>query len=287
MEAQKSLSSEVIRRFREERRISQAVLANGIMSRQALNKFETRGTSISSEKLFSLLDRMNVTIEEYLSAIEYRGETEKKEIERKFIQCLKEPAKMTDFLDYLSGRFHLTDDPYYRIKFSQFTLEFAYINEEDYMSKAEEIDYIKNFLNRIEDWGVFELTVYSNCLFIFESEYIINTFRRNNSKIQKFVNQKGFKTTLYSLIDNCLILFLSRNEIDHFEKVLPTLFDISNTFENAYQRILYNIFKKISVKKTAFVMTDIDRELSILNYLGYEKKAAEIEETLRRFFQSI
>lgn len=56
----------LIRQLRQDRHLSQKFLAQGICSREAITKFEQRGTDLSAKNLFLILDKMNITIEEFV-----------------------------------------------------------------------------------------------------------------------------------------------------------------------------------------------------------------------------
>lgn len=55
----------LIRNLRKERKLSQQFLSEGITTREAVSRFENRGTNITADTLFQFLDKMNVTLEEY------------------------------------------------------------------------------------------------------------------------------------------------------------------------------------------------------------------------------
>ncbi|OQO70032.1 hypothetical protein BH747_08980 [Enterococcus villorum] len=274
-------SGEVIREMRTARNLSLQFLANGIMSREALNKFELRNTSISSDKLFTILSRMNVSVEEYLIQLEANYYIEKKQIEKNFIEVLNKKKDSTLFINELKHKFTLSNDPYYYLKYCQFSLELAVKNQSSLTDLKNEIEAIKSYLNRIEHWGIFELTIFSNCLFVFDIDYILIVLNRIKNKVTSYTEHTpDLKKKLYYFYLNCLILFTKKNRLDLFPVVLPLVKQLSEDPSYMYYRISFNIFEKIYIEQAQFSLESIKKELDILDYLGYSQLGEDIRDTL-------
>lgn len=275
-------SGEIIRELRMARKLSQQFLSDGIMSREALNKFELRNTSISSEKLFALLNRMNVSIDEYFIQIEEDFFDKKKEIEIEFIQIMNAESKQEEFLSKLNKQYSLTGDPYYHLKYCQYSLEFTKKNEGNFATMTMEIRTLKSYLNGNEHWGLFEFSMFTNCLFIFESEYIIDILHRIKSKMRYYSKNPQIKNELYYFYINALILFTERGKFDLYKHVLLQLKELSTDLVYMYGRISYLIFYKIYMEKESFTINSIKNELDILEYLGYTQLRKDIILTVEK-----
>lgn len=68
---------ELIRNLRKERGLTQSQLAEGISSRTTLSSLENNKTDITTSILFAYLERMNVSIQEYLFYFNDSTNTEK------------------------------------------------------------------------------------------------------------------------------------------------------------------------------------------------------------------
>lgn len=169
----------LLRKLRTDRKLSQSFLAKGITTREAITRFEHRGSHIASTTLFLFLEKMNISPEEYYFLLNDCKLTEKQQIDLEGIAYLNRPNEQAAYLKRLETAFFSSSDPFYSLIKAQYKLLYAKFNDstEQLLDCEKDRQTIITYLNRIEDWGRFELSLFSNLLFIFESSYIIDTFK--------------------------------------------------------------------------------------------------------------
>lgn len=276
-------SNEVLKALREERGFTIARLAEGIMSRETLNKFELRGTSMSSEKLTQILSKLNVTYEEYLNRLDMPSMDSKKVYDRLFRQALMHPneEKYQALLQQLSEQYAETGDVFFQIKIEQFTIEYNYMKHHTLAGSQSGIDYITDYLNSIDSWGKFEISIFGSCMFAFSNDYIYGNLNRLNRRIHTFIKESPIHSDFSHILLNALILLVAiRKDYTYGPKLLAQLFEYTDDPNYMYEKICGNIFSKVIEKKDQFKISDVEKERSILTYLGYEDVAKGIEEVL-------
>jgi len=276
-------SHEVIKALREERGITISSLAKDIMSREALNKFELRGTSLSSEKLTKILAKLNVTYEEYLHRLDMSSLDTKKKYDILFKQAVLHgnEEKYQSLSLSLEQKYAETAEMFYAIKKEQFAIEYNYIQNRSLKGSQEGIRFIKKYLNSIETWGKFEISIFGSCMFAFPNEYIYGNLNRLNRRIHSFIADSPIHSDFSHILLNALILLVAiRKDYTYGPKLIDKLQEYTNDPNYMYEKICGNIFSKVIKKKEMFTLNDIERELSILQYLGYDEVANGIEQAL-------
>ncbi|MBF8808445.1 MAG: helix-turn-helix domain-containing protein [Enterococcus lacertideformus] len=203
--------SSLIRKLRKERNLTQEQLTRGISQRGTLAAFESRGTKISFELLVNYLERMNVTLEEYQFLLNNNSLTNKQKLTNYFISS-KTITREQELK--LLNEYEKTGNIYYRLIYAQRKLITNYLyNRSTIKLDIEEIAVIKNYLEKIETWGHFELTIFSNCLFIFDDQYIIHSFQTSVSKMKTYIDATYYPELLSNFILNGLRLSFNRHSV--------------------------------------------------------------------------
>lgn len=197
--------NEIIKELRTERNISQQSLAMGITTRESVSNFERRGTNITSNTLIEFLDKMNVSLEEYYYLLNDKNLTQKQKTfvdGAKYFGDIKEQKK---YLKMLESMYMSTNDSAYLLITSQYRLLYSMKNNDSKTNELkDDIENIKNHLNNVYNWGRFELSLFTNVLFIFNSEYIYSTYRRVIKDMKLYSNHPYYKDNIGIFIKNCL-----------------------------------------------------------------------------------
>lgn len=276
-------SNQVIKALREERGFTISNLAQDIMSREALNKFEIRGTSLSSDKLTQILDRLNVTYEEYLNRLDMSSLDTKKKYDTLFKQAITygNEEKYQALSLHLLQKYQETNDVFYAIKKEQFAIEYNYMQKHTLKGSEQGIEYIIAYLNRIETWGKFEISIFGSCMFAFTNDYIYSNLNRLNRRIHSFIAASPLHSDFAHILLNALILLVAiRKDYTYGQKLLEQLLEYTHDPNYMYEQICANIFEKVIEKKDNFIIGDIEKELDILIYLGYVDIADGIKEVV-------
>lgn len=169
---------QLIRRLRKERGLTQAQLAEGISSRTTLSTLENNKTDVNINTLFSYLDRLNVSIQEYLFYFNDSSNTEKELATKYFYDNIVKKRDIEieqRILDYQS-KYKDSKDFYYCCLSIELKLFLNKKKDKTVFDVREDTEIIKKYLERVTQWGHFEMSIFANCLYIFTSEYIRATF---------------------------------------------------------------------------------------------------------------
>lgn len=276
--------NELIRKLRKERHLSQAFLAEGITTREAVSKFETRGTEISAQTLFAFLNKMNIEPEEYVFLLQSKNIFKQKINQVGKLLMQSGTHEQQSYIKELNQYYFETNDPFYKLISCQYQLLFnsEKLKDSEKFKSCEKV--IKDYLNQVENWGRFELTLYSNVLFIFDSDLILATHKNVISKMKIYNSNAYYKYSITTFFHNVEMLFCVRKDFSSFQKILPYYKNQTKEADYCYERINYLIFEKIAQKGSSFKISEISNELSILNYLGYKQIATDITSFVEQTF---
>lgn len=274
--------NELVRELRQSRNLSQKFLAQDICSRETLTKFEQRGTQMSSKKLFQILDKMNINVEEFMFLLQNGELPFKQQVYREGILSLHDEKKHNFFLEQLDKYYQSTNDKYYRLLFCLFTINGNTISQTT--KDRESIQYLTDYLNQIDTWGRFELSLFINGLSFFSSVYILNAYKTNIPKMYAYTKNPHYQDGLLSFFNNVGITLIIRKDLNILAELLPEYNTLTKNKAYASDRINYLILKKIVDAGDHFEISMIDKEIEILNYLGFESVATSICSILKTLY---
>lgn len=207
---------ELIKKLRVERNFTQAELAHGISKRTTLTSFENHSDSINVKTLFLYLDRLNITLEEYMFMYSENNINSKQKIAQKLYSHDKK-----FFMDIYAK----TNDFYYYYLYIQ---KCFIENPTSPPNDKFIVNVVYDHLMRVETWGHFEIALFSNCLTLFSEEYLTIVFDNAVKKINYFSKSPYFSNDLQKLLINALyVVYLYDYKI-----FKPILLDTIKKIEN-------------------------------------------------------
>ena len=87
---------EFIKKIRKEKYLTQKELAEGILSKNFLSKFERGESKITSEIFMNLLERLNVSLDEFEQLVT------SKHSQKEFLQKLRQLLSQREYMKFLS-----------------------------------------------------------------------------------------------------------------------------------------------------------------------------------------
>ncbi|WP_261806511.1 Rgg family transcriptional regulator [Lapidilactobacillus luobeiensis] len=261
--------AELFAKLRKERGISQEKLAQGISSRSAIAVFENRHTKLSLEYAISYLERMNITLDEYMYLFNENHLSEKRQLTKQLFS--KNPQESAQAEKLIQQKFQETGDLYFEYQLleidlaelprHQLPIEIDHLNE-----LAPKIKKITQHLDRVETWGRFELSMFANCCYLFETEHLISSLNSAIAKMLDYQEKNYTSRYLGILLRNCLRLALERDSDDLLQVTLNHLDSIQPNQDDLITCVLSRFFKRITVLPPAEYQSDseIRQLLSIL-----------------------
>lgn len=213
----------LLKKLRTERNLSQRKLAADISERSTLATFEQKGHRIAFDILYKYLDRLNVTLEEFEYHLTNNQLNEKKQLSKQFHNAYYQHDfdQLAVLIEESKTTYQETQDFFYYLLYSQYYLilkKKGYVHTIDETERIETV--IKGYLDKIETWGRFEITIFANLMFLFTDEYILFQIEQLN-KQEFYNNLLSLNYHIYSkLLTNAAFLFIDRSQIDHLKQIL-------------------------------------------------------------------
>ncbi|WP_195957030.1 Rgg/GadR/MutR family transcriptional regulator [Enterococcus gallinarum] len=273
----------LLKKLRTERNLSQRKLAADISERSTLATFEQKGHRIAFDILYKYLDRLNVTLEEFEYHLTNNQLNEKKQLSKQFHNAYYQHDydQLAILIDESKTTYQETQDFFYYLLYSQYYL---ILKKKDFLHTIDETEKIeaaiKSYLDKIETWGKFEITIFANLMFLFTDEYILFQIEQLN-KQEFYNNLLSLNYHIYSkLLTNAAFLFIDRNQIDHLKQIL--FYMTKNIpLDNDRIRLMIRYFEGIIAIFHGEIETGkqtITKAIEILHFLGQSAYAAELSE---------
>lgn len=215
---------ELLRKFRKERGLSQKELAHKITSRESLVKYESGKNQIPLIPLLAFLKKMNIELDEclfYLNKI--NGNHPRQKLNQLLSQLEDVQLPIDDRLRNLELDIKKTksivDKRNYLIaKGYQWHL---LPNDERKFTLHDKV-YIKAIMNHLEkvaEYGRFEIVTFTSLAFLFTTEFI----QMQASKVERMGDNENFLSSLCTLYHVLFLLMLERKESGYSKEYIEKL----------------------------------------------------------------
>nr|WP_276551294.1 Rgg/GadR/MutR family transcriptional regulator [Lactiplantibacillus paraplantarum] len=232
---------QLIRKLRKERGLTQAQLADGISSRTTLSTLENNKTDVNINTLFNYLERLNVSIQEYMFYFNDSSNTEKELATKYFYDNIVKKRDIEieqRILDYQS-KYRDSMDFYYCCLSIELKLFLNKKKNSPIFDVEEDTEIIKRYLEHVTQWGHFEMSIFANCLYIFSSEYIRATFTILLKRTKILSKIDTYQNDISIFLNNCIVLALERKNYQNARFYIQQLYQISEkTPRKVYDRMM-------------------------------------------------
>ncbi|AXX64469.1 Rgg/GadR/MutR family transcriptional regulator [Bombilactobacillus bombi] len=271
---------QLIKKLRKERGLTQKQLADGISSRTTLSSLENNKTDIATSILFSYLERMNVSIQEYLFYLNNSTNTEKEITSKYFFDNLvkqRDSEIRKRILNY-QNKYKNSRDFYYCCLSIELKLFLNARHNKEVFDVDEDKEIIKNYLNHVEQWGHFEMSIFSNCLYIFSDEFIQATFKILLKRTKIISKIDIYQNDISIFLNNCIVLALERGNYANVHFYINELYQISgSTPRKAYDRMMCKYYLEL-IKQATEYKSNTDKIIDQFKELGFNDHAQMLEE---------
>ncbi len=171
---------EFIKKIRQEKHLTQKELAEGILSKNFLSKFERGESKITSEIFLNLLERLNVSLDEFEQLVI------SKHSQKEFLQKLESFKSQKDgyLLENLKAEEKqlFQSDRNRRHLHNQILVEahLHYLQGKNIDVKQKRV--IQSYLFEVEEWGDYEWELFGNIVFCLSTKethlYLDSIFRK-------------------------------------------------------------------------------------------------------------
>lgn len=224
-------------KLRKDRGFSQEFLSKNITSRNSLIHYEKGKNNIPFNILIELLERMNMSIDEFVFYLQKDSMRNNNEVAKKMIKNIRsgkhsrshtleklrikveESHNIADIRNYLLVRVY---------DWFQRTPDDRKLNKKD----ESYFLILSNYLEQVDEWGRFEMSTFSSLLFLFKTNYIQQRLNEIEKKIEKNGDFEIFHLILLGTYNNSILLMIERKELKLAKVCLGKL-------ENLQRRTLF------------------------------------------------
>lgn len=274
--------------FRESRKISLRDIENKGISRSQLSRFEKGETDLTITKFLIALEQINVPIEEFMYATnDFKRDRFYQTIDE-VKQCFlnRNVAKLHKLLtkrmeNNNSSLFSEMEIIFLKIKLQE-------LSKEDY-SNDTDIKRITDYLFGVDYWGVFEILLFGNIMYIFNHATFLLLSKEMLHRTEFYHDIPSYRRVIASMVLNALIICIERDHLvdaKYFEKKISQFyFDESEIYERLifkYACAFYE-FKKNQTTQSILKMRKI---IGFMRVAECEKLANRYDEHLRKILES-
>ncbi|HEO3616222.1 TPA: quorum-sensing system transcriptional regulator Rgg2 [Streptococcus agalactiae] len=251
-----------LRRLRKGKKVSISSLADEHLSKSQISRFERGESEITCSRLLNILDKLNITIDEFVS-IHSKAHTH-------FFILLNRVRKycaeknVTKLVALLEDHNH-KDYEKIMIKALIFSID------QSIEPNQEELARLTDYIFTVEQWGYYEIILLGNCsrlinyntLFLLTKE-MVNSFAYSEQN-------KTNKILVTQLAINCLIISIDHSCFEHSHYLIDKVRSLLQDEVNFYEKTVFLYvtgYYHLKLGDTSSGKEDMRKALQIFKYLG-------------------
>lgn len=225
-----------LRKIREGKQISICSLADEHLSKSQISRFERGESEISCIRLINILDKLHVTLDEFL--ILHGQDSTKTESFATLIQYIRKQYSSNGINNIACL---LSDSSEYTLSSFEKTMVKSILNTLDssISPSEEELLQLTDYLFKVENWGYYEIILLGNCVrtINYKSFYVLTKEMLNNY-IYSSLN-KNNKRIVTQLAINCLILSIDNEEFSNSSYLISEIKTLLDNELNFYEQTVF------------------------------------------------
>ena len=275
-----------LRKIRKGKKISLSSIADSNLSKSQISRFERGESEISCIRLINILDKLHVTLDEFL--ILHDDDYTNSESFANLVQYIRKQyssQSIDNIACLLSDTTNYTLDPLEKtmVKSILHTMDSRIIPSD------EELLQLTDYLFKVEKWGYYEIIIFGNCArTINYNSYFLLTKELLKNYIYSSLNKTN-KRMVTQLAINCLILSIDEEKFSNCSYLISETKTLLDNEFNFYEQTVflyatgYYEFKRqlssgIEKMKQAIQVLDILREDKLkLHYTDHFNKLVNKE----------
>ncbi|MGT2926738.1 helix-turn-helix domain-containing protein [Streptococcus cuniculipharyngis] len=263
----------LFKKIRLSKKLSLKDVAGDYLSVSFLSKFERGESEISLSRFFSLLENLDVSIEEFYGLVSKENPTNTEEllehVSKAFYQ--NNILALRKYLSTEIAKYNETNKKTFL--YNSIMIESFLVNLTGNKIDEKKIRQISDYLFDIDQWGKRELIIFGNSMTAIPTETLNILTKEIVYKTTLFGNNDSNKRIRISILINAISEFLDRNDLEHSKLYLDLLseMDIPEIF--LYEKLEYNIVEGsywIKIGKVEIGKKKIEMALESLKNLGAE-----------------
>lgn len=281
---------ELLKKMRVDRGISQKKLADGIVSRESLARYENGQSNLPLLVFLELLERLNMNIDEFIFYLDGDRVSNKNMSLKKMFRNLEQRNGAISYqLKKLAQELEHSDDlvvmrNYLVVK------TYKWYEQIDGIKKLNKkdtsyLERLSDYLEKIDEWGRFEMTTFASLLYLFETSYIKQRLKEVEKNVMKKGDFEVFHSILSGIYNNVFLLMIEREELKLAKYYLEKLFEtrrriIFQRETEIYHRFYQLLLARIEGEAVSKNLKDFFKGLELI---GATKLRNEFLADLHRF----
>lgn len=274
----------VFRTIRLAKNLSLKDIAQGNISISFLSKFERDESDISLSNFYSLLNKINVTIEEF-SFIANDYKLLDQEVLLDDIKSAYESNNIILLEKYKKKEMELyieTNSPTYKFSYIMISAIIHTLDPSKDVSQVDR-DYISEYLLSIDTWGYFEIVLFGNSMNLLTMDSMVILSKEILKKTKMYMNLRVNRQEVIRILLNAVIFCVEGKRYADslfFIKTLEDLLKDTDLFFEKTKLLFIRGLYEIKTNKIELGTKNCKKAIQIMYDLGSVEIAANHEEYL-------
>lgn len=226
-----------LRFIRTSKQVSINKLADDVISKSQLSRFERGESEISCSKLNHLLNKLNTSFDEFL--IINRGFSD--DDFKIMINEIRDSTASSDIQNLIKILESYQNKDKSTLKNFEITLLKSVLNnysKDIYPSKSE-LDELVDYLFKVEHWGYYEISLFGNCFRQLTYQTIFSLTKELLNKIRYYIRAESNKRLVIQLTINCLIVSIDKEYFENARYLLKKVECLLNSETSFYEKTVF------------------------------------------------
>ena len=226
-----------LRFIRTSKQVSINKLADDVISKSQLSRFERGESEISCSKLNHLLNKLNTSFDEFL--IINRGFSD--DDFKIMINEIRDSTASSDIQNLIKILESYQNKDKSTLKNFEITLLKSILNnysKDIYPSKSE-LDELVDYLFKVEHWGYYEISLFGNCFRQLTYQTIFSLTKELLNKIRYYIRAESNKRLIIQLTINCLIVSIDKEYFENARYLLKKVECLLNSETSFYEKTVF------------------------------------------------
>lgn len=271
----------IIKEFRISKKIKSETLYKDLLSRQARSNFEKGYSDTTVSKFFIMLNRLNISLEEF-----YVASTQNEDAELHLFHNIapvfysKDKKGLNSLIEKLEGEYQKTNN----VKYLHYKIMaqnvLSTLNNEP---QSAEFEVLRNYLINCDSWGYYEIMLFSNSLNYFSQELIDIVFKQVQNTLKKYYMMQRYKNEYSMLLLNIIYKNLQEFNLPQVRKYFKEYDQLNELLQNDmyYQSMRKFFYEVICVCADKDHSThELEKVISYLGYFNMKNKQKQCIELL-------
>lgn len=230
----KSNLGQTLRKIRKSKNISITQLGDGCLSKSQISRFERGESEISCIKLINLLNKLNVTIDEFVSI-------HNNNMLPQFPALINNIRKLYSRNDVESLKTLLNANSKYITNHLENTMlkSLLYTLTPDISPSEEELLELSDYLFSVEIWSFYEIVLLGNCIRTLNYSTVFLLTKEMIKSYHFSVNNKTNKILVTQLSINCLISSIDNEIFSNCQFLIKEIENLLRDELNFYEETIF------------------------------------------------